>query len=394
MLGSVAILNSFFTLVTIFTVLGTNTAILRLIPENMMKYSPATAFSVYRKTQYFVGGLSLLSSIGLFFFSGIIADVLFSKPHLQFYFAISSAFIIFKSIVDLNQQAVRGLKLIRTFAFMQLFPQLSKLLILIIMTFVFFQKDSPVYALLFSFFITAVAGIWFMDRAFKKRISSSDILHLIPMNEIISISFPMLLTATMTFLIGQTGVLVLGIYRPESEVGYYSIAVKLSTLTAFILSAVNSMTAPKFSELFYSNQIDELFYVAKKSTKLIFWTTMPILFFLILGGRVLISLIFGDDFSVAYLPMCLMIIGQFVNSFSGSCGYFLNMTGNQKTLSTIMMASAILNLCINLALTPKYGMIGAAIAAMFSFVFINCCALFCIKKKYGRSTSYFPLIIK
>ena len=43
-LGIVAVLQSFLMLATIFTVLGTNTSILRLIPEHLTKYSPSSAF--------------------------------------------------------------------------------------------------------------------------------------------------------------------------------------------------------------------------------------------------------------------------------------------------------------------------------------------------------------
>ena len=52
--GILAIINSFLMLITIFTVLGTGTSVLRLIPEHMMKYSSTSAFKVYRKTQFIV----------------------------------------------------------------------------------------------------------------------------------------------------------------------------------------------------------------------------------------------------------------------------------------------------------------------------------------------------
>jgi O-antigen/teichoic acid export membrane protein len=107
----------------------------------------------------------------------------------------------------------------------------------------------------------------------------------------LAISFPMLMTATMAFVIGQTGVIMLGMFRSEAEVGYYAIAVKLGTLTAFILHAVNSMAAPRFSELFHSDKMDELFHVAKKSAKLIFWTTAPILLGLIVLGKPVLKIL-------------------------------------------------------------------------------------------------------
>ena len=60
------------------------------------------------------------------------------------------------------------------------------------------------------------------------------------------------------------------------------------------------MAAPKFSELFHYQKIDELFYVAKKSAKLIFWTTSPIIIFLIVMGKPVLSLLYGNDFVAAY----------------------------------------------------------------------------------------------
>jgi hypothetical protein len=110
-LGIVAVLDSFITLATIFTVLGTGTSILRLIPEHLVKYSPTSAFKVYRKTQYFVVGISVLTGSLLFFASGFIAETVFSKLHLRFYFALASVFIVFMSLKQLNTQAVRGLRL-------------------------------------------------------------------------------------------------------------------------------------------------------------------------------------------------------------------------------------------------------------------------------------------
>ncbi len=391
MLGIVAVLNSFFTLVTIFTVLGTGTSILRLIPEHLVKYSPTSAFKVYRKTQYFVVGISILTGSLLFFASGFIAETVFSKPHLRFYFALAAVLIVFPSLIQFNTQAVRGLRLIRGFAFMQVLPSFTKLLILIPITIFFFHQDNPIYAMFASMAVTALAGVWIMNRAFKVKTGSNDIIQPMPVKDILAISLPMFLTSTMTFVIGQTGVIMLGIFRPEAEVGYYSVAVSMASLTSFVLSAINSMAAPKFSELFNSDKIAGLFYVAQKSTKLIFWATIPILFFLVLLGKPALSLLFGRDFTVAYWAMFFLVLGQFVNSISGSTGIFMNMTGHQIVFRNVMFMAAVMNVILNLILIPNLGIYGAALAGMSSLIFWNVYLLIYIKMKYGRIIGYLPL---
>ena len=389
-LGIMAVLNSFLMLITIFAILGTDASILRLIPEHLVKYSPTSAFKVYRKTQYMVIGLSLFTSTVFFFGSDLIADKIFSKPHLSFYFGLVAVFVVFKSLRLLNTQAVRGLKLIKIFAFMQLLPQGANLILLIVLGLFFYNKDIPVYAFLANFVVTGTIGWAIMEYSFKCKMRSDDQVMDMSAKTILTISMPMLMTAMMTFAIGQTGVIMLSIFRSEAEVGYYAIAVKLATLTSLLLSAINSMAAPKFSELYHSNKIDELFYIAKKSAKLIFFTSSPILLVLLIFGKSILGILFGHNFSVAYFALALITIGQFVNSISGSTGFFMNMTGNQNALIAIMIFATSINVGLNLYLIPSIGINGAAVAGMVSICFWNIAALLYIKKKFGKTIAYLP----
>ena len=124
MMGVVALINSFMTLASIFTVLGTDISMLRLIPEHLTKYSAISALRVYRKSQYFVAGVSIVTGGLLFIASHFIADTVFSKPQMSFYFALAAGFVLAKSLMVLNTQSIRALKLIRTFApFCRLVPR-------------------------------------------------------------------------------------------------------------------------------------------------------------------------------------------------------------------------------------------------------------------------------
>jgi len=392
MVGVLAIINSFFMLATLFTVLGTPTSILRLIPEHLMKYSPTSAFNVYRKTQYLVMVFSLVLGIVFFLASHPIADKVFSMPHLSFYFALASAFIVFKSVDRLNIQAIRGMKLFRMFALMQVLPQGLNLAFLVSLRLFWPVDDLPVYAVLCACAMTAVVGWLTMEYAFSNQMGRDDRVHPVTCDAILTLSLPMLITSAMVFVMGQTGIVMLGIFCTEREVGYYAIAVKLATLTSFVLQAINSMAGPKFSELFYSHRLDDLFYIARKSSKLVFFTTTPILFGLVVFGKPILNVVFGKDFGVAYPALVLLVIGQCINSISGSTGIFMNMTGNHGVFRNIMIMAAGINIGTNLCLIPRYGINGAAIAAMLSIGFWNIAALTFIKAKFGKSTGYFPML--
>jgi O-antigen/teichoic acid export membrane protein len=388
--GIVAVINAFLILASMFTVMGTPTSILRLIPEHIAKYSPTSAFKVYRKTQWMVIVVSIVMATLFFLGANLIADRVFSKPHLAYYFALASMFIVFQSIMKLNTSAVRGLRLIKLFAVMQFLPQACNLLFLIAVGFLWASNDMPVYAVLFGFAATGITGWFAMEFAFKKKMQPNDNISPLSCRTILSISLPMFISDTMVFLIGQTGVLMLGMFRTEAEVGHYAIAFKLASLTVFVLQAVNSMAAPKFSELFQTNQMADLFHVAKKSAKLIFFTTTPILLCFLIFGKPILGFVFGKEFVVAYPALVLLVIGQFVNSISGSSGIFLNMTGRQKVFRNIMAIAAFLNIGLNLLFIPQLGITGAALTAMICLCFWNISTLVYMKIKFGRTTGYFP----
>jgi O-antigen/teichoic acid export membrane protein len=394
MTGILAMVNSLLMITTIFTVLGTNTSILRLIPEYTAKYSTTSAFRVYRKTQYLVVGMSIVTGGLLFLSSSLVAGKVFSKPHFSFYIALASGFVVFKSLMDLNTQAVRGIRLIKTFAFMQILPFLVMLLVLIAETVLSPNRNNPVYAQLAAWAVTAVVGAWIVDRAFGKKMHPDDAVQTMSLREILSISLPMLMTASMVFAMGQIGVILLGIFRTEGEVGYYSVAVRLASLTAFFLQAINTIAAPKFSELFHTGKMDELFYVARKSARLIFWATAPILLTLIAFGRQILGLLFGKEFAVAYLAMVFLVLGQFVNSASGSTANFMNMTGHQIIFNKIVLVAAVINVALSLMLIRDFGINGVAFSAMTSLILWNLLTLAYVRRKFGRSIGYFPLISK
>jgi O-antigen/teichoic acid export membrane protein len=389
-MGVLATVQSYLALATIFTVLGTNTSILRLIPEHVGAYSVTSAFRVYRKTQYLVTGVALVVGVLLFLLSGVVADRIFSKPHLSFSFALAACFVVFKSLMDLNTQAVRGLRIIRFFAFLQVLPALAMLVVLVTGTLLFPVKDGPVYAQLAAWACTAALGAWVMNRAFRQRMQPGDRVRDVPVREILSISLPMLMTTSLHVVIAQTGVIMLAAFRSEAEVGYYDMTVKLATLASYVLTSVNSMAGPRFSELFHSGRIDELFFVAKKSAKLIFWTTAPLLLGLVLLGKPILRTLFGQEFVAAYPALVFLALGQFVNSTSGSTGMFMNMTGSQTTFRTIMLVAALLNVSLNAVAIPSFGVTGAAFSAMTSVIFWNIATLACMKARHGRTTGYLP----
>ena len=104
--------------------------------------------------------------------------------------------------------------------------------------------------------------------------------------------------------------------------------------------------------------------------------------------------LFGQEFSAGVVALLLISFAQLVNSISGSVGYIMQMTNNQKIFQFIIIFSAILNIVMNYFLIPIYGINGAAFSSMISMITWNVMSVIFIKNKLGFWSIYMPNKIK
>ncbi|MFN6946479.1 MAG: flippase [Cytophagaceae bacterium] len=405
-LGITELINSFLMVAIIIPLLGTNVSILRFIPEYTAKGHSEVAFRIYRRLLYFVITSSIFFILIVTLNSNFVAEVIFKKPQYTIFFLVAGFFIPFRVLYEYTLSVTRGFKLIKTFALFQALPLFCNLLVLGLLTIFYYHGFNPIYALFSGFFLASVAGIYVSELRFRSlshnknpqsTSSDSPIAYepsaIPPLKNLLMVSTPMFLITAMGYINNQIGVLLLGGMKSEREIAYYAVAAKLATLIHFVLQAINSMIAPKFAELYHSGMMKELKRVIHKSTKLIFYSTAPILTGLLIFGRLVLKIFYGEEFIIAYTPLLILIVGQFVNTISGSVGYFLTMTGNEKTVSLIISASSLINIITAYLLIPLYGINGAAIASSLCLIIWNLLMVVVIRLRYGIMFIYMPKAI-
>jgi len=393
-IGLVALIITILSISGLFSSMGMTTSLLRLVPEYTEKYSKEIAILLYKKVLSIILISSISVAVVLYISSDIIANKIFHKPDLLLFISSLSIVLVFDTIKSVNMTMIRSLKKIKSFVILELSPKVISLFLILLLTFLFYDKYNPIYIALtvpvFMFLLTTgYIFIYVLPLYTVKKTNN----HLPSNLEMIKLSFPMFLTAGLSLIITQTDIVMIGMLRDTKEVGIYSIALSLAMLTNFVLNSVNMMSAPKFSELYHAGKMDELQYVVQKSSKLMFLATLPIVLVLILFGKFILG-IYSDAFRLGYIALLFLTLGQFVNAASGSVGYLLNMTGYQKEFRNIILIAAIINVVLNFILLPIYGINGAAFASLCSVVFWNVSSTLYIKQKFGFIVAYIPSFMK
>ena len=97
---------------------------------------------------------------------------------------------------------------------------------------------------------------------------------------------------------------------------------------------------------------------------------LPIAGGLFVLGPTIIIQIYGIQYAASITPLKILM-GSMVFAFlSFPVGSLLNACNRQKTQTTIMGLTVVLNVLLNIALIPRFGVSGAAIAALFGNCFL------------------------
>ena len=375
---------------SIISRLGVDTSLVRFVSKYAQKGAVNLINQLYFKSVAIVTFAAIFFTLLLVFFSVEIAE--FMNLEREYLVIVSFSFIPLV-LFYMNVQAIRGLKKMVSYSLLNNVAITFGVFLFLVLFSVFTASEMlPIYAYVSSVFILTMLSyfLWFNHKSKVSIVNSDDEMPL-STNELLTTSFPLLLGQSMMIIMGKVDLFMLANMSSSDQVGIYNIALKLSMLSYMGLMAINSIAAPKFSEIYSSGDLDALKKIVQQSTKTIFWISLPVLTLLILFPEFILSM-FGEEFKIASFTLIILSVGKMVSAISGSVGTFLQMVGKQKVFQNILIFAAVVNIVLNYFLIPSHGIGGAAIASATSGIFWNVLMIIYIKRNFGFYTIYIPWI--
>jgi len=168
----------------------------------------------------------------------------------------------------------------------------------------------------------------------------------------------------------QADIVLIGYFLTAKDVGYYSVAVVLSSFFTLVPVAFQKVTYPATSEYWSKNNHQALQKVIDKSMKYCACIVLPIGLGVGFFAEEIVTVIFGREFIYAALPLCVLLIARVITSGTSSpIGQFFSGIGRPDLHLKIDAITAGANIALNIVLIPRFGILGAAIATAASMVF-------------------------
>jgi O-antigen/teichoic acid export membrane protein len=212
--------------------------------------------------------------------------------------------------------------------------------------------------------------------------------------QIFHLAFPMFITYFSFLINNNADVFMLkALEVSTSDVGIYKTVTNIALISATLLVALNTTVQPKITQLYYRQEMNEVRKIVQKSSKMIFWLSLPIYLLLFFLAKYIMQL-YGSSFLSGTIPLMILVVGQFFNTACGPVAQLLNATGHHKQFTYISIFGAIVNILLNIFLIRAYGVIGASVASSISMIVWNVVGVVYIYQKFGFIIAYLPFINK
>ncbi len=323
---------------------------------------------LYKKMVVIVFAIALIFFLAVLGISPDFIDRLFEKEVSQLV-TYSVFALFFYGITLLNIDVFRAINKIYISEFYRNIMRYAIFFAAIIFLYVTENPQFLVEVFLLNFAFLALLSTAFLLYYFSK-VNAKNTSEEITYKQIIKRSGPMAISAITYLLMQSVDVILLSKYSSFERVAFYSVAIKLTTVLSLVLASVNTVYAPSFAEWYSMNDFKSLREGLKRSTRLIFLFTFPVIIIILVFSKMILGF-FGPNYVEARWALIVLLIGQAVNAFCGSVGVYMNMTGKQVIFQRILIIAFTINIVLNLILIPKYDLLGAAIATTISTVFWN-----------------------
>lgn len=173
------------------------------------------------------------------------------------------------------------------------------------------------------------------------------------------LSWPLLTVTAFTLLLGSTDILVLKLFVGPEEIALYFAATKIIAIASFVSYGVANTSAHRFAAHIAGGDTSAMAALAAETVRWTFWPTLAVACGLAVVGIPLLSL-FGPQFAAGYPVVLILGLGLVAGATVGPADRALAMADHGRLTASIYAVSFGANLVLAIALTPLFGLTGAA----------------------------------
>jgi len=183
--------------------------------------------------------------------------------------------------------------------------------------------------------------------------------------KLFSFSLPLLLSALFSLIIVRVDRFILAYYMPLAAVTFYTLPYSISEKAQVGVANITSVVFPFTSELHSMGAFDKVHELYLRSTKILMLVTLPLTAILVMLPGPILRYWLGPEYAAqGAVALTLLGLATFMNAASAIATVSSLGVGQAWLPAASAFVASAISLAANLVLIPRYGINGAAMAAL------------------------------
>jgi len=206
----------------------------------------------------------------------------------------------------------------------------------------------------------------------------------------LAIALPIFLVEGFYNLLTNIDILFVSYFLPPDQVGVYFAAAKTLALVHFVHFSVKAASAHRFAAYRAAGDMARYAEFVQETVRWTFWPSLALALALVAFGHWFLML-FGPSFVAGQGPLWILAAGVAIRASIGTAESVLTMSGEQKICAAVYATSLVVNIVLNVALIPRYGLSGAAFATASALAFETLALYAAARRRLGLHVFIVPL---
>lgn len=225
-------------------------------------------------------------------------------------------------------------------------------------------ERGPPLAHLIASTLTAALSVWALGRRFDRRPLMREFGSRSLDRALVRFTVPVMLAEVLNQAIYRLDIVILGWYaRDPRDVASYGAAVLLAGAISSVRYAFDPILSPLVAESLTHGDGTRLATNLRRMTRWVTALALPLFATLLVFGDAWLTL-WGREFAQAWTALVILSVAHLVNAVLGLHQWPVVMSGRSRLDLWNNVAGFLVILALNLALIPRLGLVGAAIATL------------------------------
>lgn len=313
--------------------------------------------------------LSVVTGTLLYALAYPVAQQLFQEPELAPLLQLMSVIVPLLTLSDVLAGANRGFKRMEYPVIAQFVSQpIIRLFLILILLFNDFNTVHAIITFGLADMAASFLLLYFLNREFALKRPFRDARR--DVKEIFRFALPVWLSEMMAKFRNNIQLLIIGTLHTVSGVGIFSLATQLTLVGSEIFSSINTSAKPVIAELHDRRDWHQMGQIYKSANKWVVMIQLPVFLIMVLFPKQILSM-FGMSFTDGAAALAVLAFAHLVKTGTGMGGIIIDMTGYTNLKLVNSFIRSVLYLGLDILLIPRWGLMGAAVAALIGEGLIN-----------------------